>query len=221
MIKRRRWTWPNFPPGMFEDATGYHFEGAEHLDRHTLNRCLHADPNAAALLNDLAAEGTLDLAWPDMAGVVPQVWAASEFAESALCRRHWVKLFYANGFSIDGQRAEQPSEPVRLYRGTVPAVVAFDAVGHLVAIDFNGHPADPYGEIACAWHSSRGMAWTSDLCAARQYARRGPWGHECGQVYAADIEPEYLLARVGTDFIVDPAGLADNVVPLDIAPVGQ
>ncbi|SON63397.1 hypothetical protein MSIMFI_04927 [Mycobacterium simulans] len=208
--QHRRWTWPDWPPGLYEDSDGHHHYDRGDLDRETFDECVRAVGkfNGPALLDDLVSEGTLDLARPDMAGAVAAIWAADEYAESALSRWRWVELFVANGFH------DRPAEPVRLYRGCVPMFIHFDASGHLVAVvavDTFGCPLDPYGEIVESWHTTAGMAWTRDLRAARRFARK----HCGGQGFTATVQPDHLLAAIGSEYVVDPAGL-DDVAPLDL-----
>lgn len=217
--KHRRWTWPDWPAGLFEDFTGHHYDDPDTLDRNMFDECSRAVGryNAPALLSDLVAEGTLDLTRHNMAGVVPAVWAASEYPESALSRARWVELFRGNGFTRDGYRADVPTEPVELHRGCVPAFVAFDGGGRLVGVDPHGRPADPYGEVAEVWHTACGMNWTTDFPAARRLAFRGPVGRAYGRVFTARIAPEHLLAQAGADVIVDPAVL----VPANMVESGR
>ncbi|GAA4290896.1 hypothetical protein [Mycobacterium paraffinicum] len=218
-VKRRQWSWPGWPAGLYEDCAGYHHyeDGGGNLDRATFDECAAAvgEFNRPALLSDLATDGVLELSRPDMAGAVAGVWSTSEHSETALSRSRWVELFGANGFSVDGQRAERLAEPIRLFRGCVPAFRHVDSDGRIVEVDDHGYPADPYGEVVETQDTRRGMAWTTNMRAAGRFARRGPWGQQCGQVFAATVSPEHLLAVISVDYIVDPAGLAD-VAPIDL-----
>ncbi|ORW43108.1 hypothetical protein AWB90_18315 [Mycobacterium paraense] len=204
-VNRRRWTWPNWPAELCEDADGFHFDGDE-LNRNKFDECAHAVDSfdCPGLLSVLVDDGSLDLGRPDMAGVVAAVWASSEYAESALTRARWVELFRANGFD------NRPAEPIQLFRGCTPGFQHFDAAGHLVGLDAYGQPADPYNEIVESRDVRCGMSWTTSLRAARNFAR----AHLGGEVFAATVEPEFVLAVLGSDYVVDPAGLAV------VAPIG-
>lgn len=215
-VKRRQWSWPGWPTGLYEDSAGYHhFDGG--LDRATFDECAAAvgEFNRPALLSDLAADGVLELSRHHMAGAVAAVWSTSAHSATALSRSRWVELFRASGFSVDGKRGGRLAEPVRLFRGCIPAFRHLDSDGRIVEVDDHGYPADPYGEVVETQDTRRGMAWTTDLRAARRFARRGPRGQQCGQVFAATIQPEHLLAVIGTDYVVDPASLT-HVAPIDL-----
>lgn len=212
-VTQRRWRWPNYPLGLYEDHEGFHHD-AEHLDRTELDRCIRAvgPDNAPGLLCDFAGDGVLDLARPDMSGVVAAVWAASAHAPSAMAVSLWLSLFHGDGFSINGHRANRPLEPVRVFRGCVPLVRYFGSDMRLVDTDDRGCPLDP-ADVVEVRDTRLDLAWTSSLLAARRHARH------ClplrrGQVFAATVAPKYLLAIIGADYVVDPAGLTD------VAPVG-
>ncbi|BBZ39299.1 hypothetical protein [Mycobacterium conspicuum] len=208
-IKHRRWTWPDWPAGLYEDADNYHYDG-DAMTRNVFDECSHAvKTDAPLLLDNLVADRTIDLAWPTMAGAVVAAWSSWEYAESKLDRRRWVELFRANGYTVDREHAARPHEPIALWRGCVPAFIGINTRGNLVGVDWRGLPADPYGEIVESWYTPCSMNWTCDFSAARRFARRGPVGYrEFGQIFAAVVEPEHLLAQVGNDYIVDPAGLS-------------
>lgn len=210
-VKRRRWTWPDWPAGLYEDAAGHHFDG-EQLDRATLNQCITALARyyvAPAMLFDLATEGTLDLARPDMAGVVAAAWSCTRIPERALPRADWVDLFRANGYSLNGRHAELPVRTPRLFRGCVPQWLHLGRNRRVVEVDPSGLPADPYAEIVESIDTRLGMAWTTRLATARRFAdhRQHAYAITDGQVFATAVAPRYLLAVVGDAVIVDPAGL--------------
>lgn len=216
-VTQRRWTWPDWPAGLYEDADGFHHD-AEHLDRAELDRCIRAvgPDNAPGLLSDFHDDGVLDLARPDMSGAVAAVWAPCVHAPSAMTVYRWVDLFCANGFTIDGNASGRPRDPVRLFRGCVPLVRYFGSGMRLVATDDRGFPLD-LAELVEVRDTRLDIAWTSSLRAARRHARNcTPCGREYGQVYSATIAPEHVLAVNGADFVVDPAGLTD-VTAVDIA----
>lgn len=52
--------------------------------------------------------------------LVGRVWSMSEFPDRQLKRHVWRWLFQVAGFTVDGQRTERPTEPIELWRGTVP-----------------------------------------------------------------------------------------------------
>jgi hypothetical protein len=209
--KHRRWVYPDWPRQLSEGYDGFHCE-SDDLNRSEFDLCARAvgPYNAPALLSDLVSEGSLELGRLDMAGAVAAVWSTSAFAESALARVRWVELLRSNGFSVDGQRADLPAEPVQLWRGCVPGFIGIDATRRLAAMDPHGNPVNRYDddpEVVEVWHSSAGMAWTASSRAARWFAFRGPVGRAYGRVFTARIAPRFLLAQIGDNVIVDPAGL--------------
>lgn len=55
-----------------------------------------------------------------VADLVGRVWAMAEFPDRQLDHDTWRWLFDVAGYTVDGQRQSRPSEPVLLYRGSVP-----------------------------------------------------------------------------------------------------
>lgn len=52
--------------------------------------------------------------------LVGSVWSSAEYPDRHLDHDTWRWLFDAAGFTVDGERADRPAEPMRLYRGSVP-----------------------------------------------------------------------------------------------------
>lgn len=52
--------------------------------------------------------------------LVGPVWSSAEYPDRELDRDTWRWLFDAAGFTVDGQRAPRPAEPMTLFRGSVP-----------------------------------------------------------------------------------------------------
>ena len=198
---RRGFTWPHWPSGLFEDHHGFYYEG-DTIDRATLDRCLAAVRDEAPVcLSDLVDATTVDLDRPDMAGVVAASWAASRHSPSAFPRDRWVRLFRNNG-----QPADRPAKPVRLYRGCVPLVRYFGAGMRLVDVDDDGRPFDPDSVVEIR-DTRLDLAWTADRRAARRHARNCLPGSS-GAVYATVVGPEFVLAVIGATYVIDPAGLS-------------
>lgn len=53
-----------------------------------------------------------------LAEVIGDIWTSAEFPEQSLGRAEWARLFRMAGFTIDGQLAELPAGPVKLWRGS-------------------------------------------------------------------------------------------------------
>ncbi|MET7577855.1 hypothetical protein AB3M92_00625 [Micrococcus luteus] len=47
-------------------------------------------------------------------------WSSCEYPDRMMEHECWAELFERAGFTIDGVRSPLPTEPVRLYRGSVP-----------------------------------------------------------------------------------------------------
>src|SRR5690625_549751 len=55
-----------------------------------------------------------------VATLVGSVWAMAEYPDSSLPLDEWRGLFGAAGYTVDGSRAARPTEPLTLWRGSVP-----------------------------------------------------------------------------------------------------
>lgn len=192
---------PYWPEGLYWDAREYYRHIGPELDLRTFRRYSSAlDRNEApGLLFDLVyIDKSLDVA--RVPGALADAWSAPEYPERALGGGTWIAMFEKAGYTHDGQPADRPSEPVRLFRGCTSEVI------------FN---EDNYLEIDPRF----GMSWTSDVDTARRFAA-GIRGRARGNVYAAVVQPEHLLAYLGpqhrdeSEFIVHPAGLSDENVVL-------
>lgn len=73
---------------------------------------------APELLWHLVCEGALSA--DAIASQVGPVWSAAEYPDRMLQRWEWRSLFRIAGFTRDGQPQPRPTEPMRLYRGSVP-----------------------------------------------------------------------------------------------------
>ncbi len=211
MGRTGRWTWPDWPTGLYEDTEHFHFDGGV-LTRAKFDACAAAvgERDAAVLLDNLVSDGTLDLG-PDMAGIVAAVWAATYNAETVLSRSQWVDLFHANGFSREGRRSDPPAGPLRLFRGCVPGFRYTDTDRLPVEVDDFGRPVV---DLDLETVDTRtGMSWAADVLTARSLLRTTPAGRAHGRVFAAMIGPTKLLAIIGTEFVVDNTGLTVTEVP--------
>ncbi|MDV9168728.1 hypothetical protein R6V09_01040 [Streptomyces sp. W16] len=52
--------------------------------------------------------------------LVGPVWSSTEYPDRQLDHDTWRWLFNVAGFTVDGKPAPRPTEPMRLYRGSVP-----------------------------------------------------------------------------------------------------
>ncbi len=217
----RRWWWPDWPKGLTEDAAGN-----LHYDRPTMSwaaaakACVHANDapwHGLDRLNQLVHLGIVDLTKPDMAGLVATVWRRARrvsgqlewVAEASLPRAQTVELFKSNGFTINCQPADRPSEPVTLYRGCAAGPVYFGGDRRPVAVDVTGRPVDPSEMIVEEWDARTGVTWQAKAAVARKWLP--DWRHTSaacpGTLHRATVAPEHVLAIVGTEYVVDPAGL--------------
>lgn len=73
--------------------------------------------NGPWLLGSLWADGWLTEGLA--AGVVGPAWSAAEFPDRLLDHDEWRSLFALGGYTVDGQRADRPLEPITLWRGSV------------------------------------------------------------------------------------------------------
>lgn len=55
----------------------------------------------------------------DLSGVVGLAWSNAERPDLALGHDRWRALFTAAGYTDDGRRVPRPTQPLRLYRGSV------------------------------------------------------------------------------------------------------
>ena len=196
---RRSW-WPD---GLYQDAGGYFRHRGPQLDLTNFRKYSAAvgRNSAPALLFDLVyIDESLDVA--RVPGAVADAWSSAESPERALESDTWTELFMRAGYTVDDRPAERPSEPVRVFRGCTADLI--------------------YDEVHdCDVDPRFGMSWTTDVEMARRFAS-GIRGRRPGNVYAAVVQPEHLLAYLGpehrdeSEFVVHPAGLSDeNVVLLE------
>lgn len=71
---------------------------------------------------DFLAEALVDgkVTNDTVAALVGEVWSSAEYPDRELDHDTWRWLFAIAGFTIDGEAAERPAEPLTLYRGAVP-----------------------------------------------------------------------------------------------------
>lgn len=55
-----------------------------------------------------------------VAALIGGIWSGTDFPDRDLDRDTWRWLFKVAGFTIDGEPAERPTQPVLLWRGSVP-----------------------------------------------------------------------------------------------------
>ncbi|MFG3266871.1 hypothetical protein [Streptomyces bobili] len=55
-----------------------------------------------------------------VADLIGDVWSSAEFPDRHHDRDTWRWMFDTAGFTVDGKRAPRPTEPMTLYRGSVP-----------------------------------------------------------------------------------------------------
>lgn len=68
---------------------------------------------AEALSEDKVTNGIV-------AALVGSVWSSAEYPDRELDHDTWRWLFDIAGFTVDGKRAQRPTEPMTLFRGSVP-----------------------------------------------------------------------------------------------------
>ncbi|MEV6679444.1 hypothetical protein AB0N09_21705 [Streptomyces erythrochromogenes] len=56
-----------------------------------------------------------------LAAHIGPVWSGAEYPDRAVDRGSWRAMFRRAGFTVDGVPATRPDEPIRLWRGSVPA----------------------------------------------------------------------------------------------------
>ncbi|MBT2425216.1 hypothetical protein J7F02_05830 [Streptomyces sp. ISL-112] len=55
-----------------------------------------------------------------VAALIGGIWSGAEFPDRHLDQDEWRWLFDAAGFTVDGEPADRPNQPILLWRGTVP-----------------------------------------------------------------------------------------------------
>lgn len=179
-------------PNPHEVALAAILAGNDRPGRPDLNRHLLEVGNdrAAKLLYGLASQGRVDLSDPTMVGVVAAVWTLAEPFKVGLKPSDWIAMFRTNGYTHDGCPAPLPTEPVTVYRGTIPAHRA----GMAWTTDY-----ERAREFACAGMSSRtrGNIYTATIKPGLLLA------------YIHDV-----LGRGESEFVVDQEGLDPNSIEL-------
>jgi len=178
---------PSWQDGLFTnpDVTNLYFVNG-FVDR-TLYDRLARDVgivHCSKLLRDLTAAGQLDLADPSMSGIVAQAWTLGE-PGSASCIGY--------------------SEWLKLFR--------------LNGFTYLGQPAQRPSEPVTVYRGCRhehrhGMSWSTAVGVAHRFAAEGMSSRPPGTVYAARVEPDYLLAFIEEgheeyEWVIDPSGLSD------------
>ncbi|OKI14243.1 hypothetical protein [Streptomyces sp. CB03911] len=55
-----------------------------------------------------------------LTATIGDIWSAAEYPDRCLDHDTWRDLFNEAGYTVDGHAADRPTEPVELWRGTVP-----------------------------------------------------------------------------------------------------
>jgi len=71
-----------------------------------------------SLLADAYSQGRISDA--TVTALIGGIWSGAEYPDRHLDRDEWRWLFDVAGFTIDGEPADRPEQPVLLWRGTVP-----------------------------------------------------------------------------------------------------
>lgn len=72
-----------------------------------------------SLLSD--AYGEAKITAETVTALIGGIWSGAEYPDRQLDHDTWRWLFNVAGFTVDGAPAPRPTEPIRLWRGTVPA----------------------------------------------------------------------------------------------------
>ncbi len=145
--------------------------------------CLRAGRvHGPKVLLDSWMQGRIDNAI--LSNSVAEVWSAAEYPEQALRRCDWRNLFYSAGYTVDGQLAERPTEPIRLYRGSIP-------------------------QRRCGWSWTGDLDIAQRFAAG--YETGGPIGRLAGEVWEIMAPPAALLSHITgrqeDEYVVDTRGL--------------
>lgn len=194
----------HWPLGLYKDEGGYYLVQPESLsvDCEMFRRFNAAvgQNNGPSLLLDFVARGILQLS-PSTARAVIDAWSGADRPERLLGTGTWLGFFTEVGFTFEGESAARPPVSLELFRGCT-ADLSFD---------------EDSGE---EYDSRFGMSWTSDIQIARRFAYDAISGRKEGAVYAATVEPEFLLAYIDkfgrneSEWVIDPRGLSDQSVRL-------
>lgn len=118
----------------------------------------------------------------DIAEAVPDVWSGAHLPANSLGIRTWIDLFNRSGYTVDGKRAERPTEPLTLYRLAEPRFV------HRLA-----------------WTGSLEVAEKFAVINKARYGDRPRF------IYTVTVPPERLLAHITDrdedEYITDTRGL--------------
>jgi hypothetical protein len=71
-----------------------------------------------SLLADAYSQGKITDA--TVTALIGGIWSGAEYPDQHLDRDNWRQLFDVAGFTVDGTSAPRPTEPILLWRGTVP-----------------------------------------------------------------------------------------------------
>ncbi|SBT91376.1 hypothetical protein GA0115233_10308 [Streptomyces sp. DI166] len=69
-------------------------------------------------LEEALSEGKI--ADETVTALIGDVWSSAEFPDRHLDHDTWRWMFDVAGFTVDGKQAQRPTEPITLYRGSVP-----------------------------------------------------------------------------------------------------
>ncbi|MGO3320261.1 MAG: hypothetical protein ACTIL0_07105 [Microbacterium gubbeenense] len=118
----------------------------------------------------------------DVAEAVQAVWSGAHLPAQNLGVLTWIDLFQIAGYTVDGKRAERPTEPVTLYRLAEPRFV------HRLAWTASIDVAERFTEI-----------------------NRARYGDRTRHIYTLTVQPERLLAHITDrdedEYVTDTRGL--------------
>jgi hypothetical protein len=125
------------------------------------------------------------------AHVVPSAWSIAERPQHCLSQADWREMFEFTGYTIDGQRAARPTEPLVLFRGSAKA--------HRRRWSWTSD------QLIAEWFATRSARFGNDT--------------EGNFLWCAEVPPEHLYAEIGEagrrefEYVVDTRGL--KIEPLE------
>lgn len=116
-----------------------------------------------------------------LAQVIGDVWSDAEYPDRALPHDTWREYFSIAGYTVDGKRQDRPTDPIRLYRGSVPERRADWSWTD------NRQIAERYAS-GDFYHRLPGQVWAADVAPWRLLARN-----------TGRSEDEYVVETEGLD----------------------
>lgn len=126
-----------------------------------------------------------DPALAEQAKATAEAWSDCDFPSQALSPENWTALFQVAGYTVDGDFAELPEEPIRLYRGST----------------------EP-GKHGMAWTSNPSTA----RFFATEYSKRPADGEIWTAVFKPEHLLAQINWREQREYVVDPEVLASGLV---------